>query len=80
MDQDFRPNVLAILPKAIDLMTLHPKVASSVPYNHTVPQLFPLITLVKYLVQVTVEPKCISSDFTIKPKVLIAFLKGRLSA
>ena len=80
VDQDFRSNILAILPKTIDLMPLHPKVTSTIPYNYTVPQLFPLFTLVKYLVQVTVEPKCVSTDFAIKPKVLIAFLKGRISA
>jgi hypothetical protein len=80
VDQDFWPNIFTILPKSIDLMSFHSKVTSAIPYNHAVSQLFPLFALVKYLVQVTVKPKCVRSDFTIEPKVLIAFLKGRISA
>lgn len=80
VNQNFWPNILTILPKSIDLMPFHSKITSAIPYNHAVSQLFPLFALVKYLVQVTVKPKCVRSDFTIEPKVLIAFLKGRISA
>lgn len=60
-----------------DVISRNPKIATVVPDDDLVTDLFPSLGMVELLIDVPVESECLFSDNSVKPQVLEPFFKCR---
>jgi hypothetical protein len=78
MNRDLRPDRFSALEHPVrDRVVFASQVAAVVPHDDPVPELPPLLRLIKRLVQPPVKPECVFPNFSVQLQILQPLFKCR---